>query len=278
MKALAELRGLSNVAIHGPCARTNKFLSKITEYKKNDSKDDDELSVFKRKMEQEKLQLALKRSFNDLRAVNHKRAVDTLKAKHAREKEVQKRKREEERKAKADELATEKKARQDARETKRKERDAVKASSNSAKATLKKNGGKKVEKPAEEDTSSEEEEEDVSPPPPKRAKTLPATAALAAAKRNAASNNTKFPLKPAPAPRPVITKSATGVRSVATKRGIIAKGSSGASKKAAPAPMLKKAPVREFAAVKLKKAASQKRKSNMASVFEKSEKVVEDSD
>ncbi|RDI85022.1 hypothetical protein Vi05172_g4910 [Venturia inaequalis] len=173
----------------------------------------------------------------------------------------------------------------------------------------KKNGGK-AEKPADEDSSSEEgeseseeeqeqeepeseesesEEEETSPPPPKRTKTIEATAKLAAAKRNArkASANrgkivggrtSKIPIKPAPAPRPLVTKSATGVRSVTTKNGITAKGSSsGGPKKTMPA--VKQTAVKKFATGSMKKSTGGKRKSDMSSVFEKdSERVVEDGD
>lgn len=327
MKVLAELRGLKKVCMWGPCAKTNKFLGKLLDWKKNDAPDDDEMVGLKRKKEQEKFQLALKRSVNDLRNANHRKAAEALKAKHTREKEVQKRKREGELKSKHEEVAKEKKAKMEARDKKRKEREEVKAKAPQAKATMQKHKSEKknikailaknlkkagsVKRPADEDTISEEEEngseeedessseeseseeeeseeeDDVSPPPPKHAKTLPATSALAAAKRNAANkknNNTggrssRFLIKPAPAPRSVVAKSATGVRSVTTKGGIVAKGSSGGAKNCKPAPVVKKAPVKKFASGSMKKGAAGKRKSDMASVFEAADdRVVVDSD
>ncbi|QDS69141.1 hypothetical protein FKW77_010441 [Venturia effusa] len=305
MKALAELRGLANVSINGPSARTKEFLSKIRDWKKNDSKDDDELMMEKREMEQEKFQAALKRSIKDLRQATRKKAADSLKAKHAREMEVQKRKKGQERKVRAEELAKEKKDKMEAREAKRKEREEEKAKSEQAKAARKvhkndkkniedilaKKSGGKTGRAADEDTSSEDEEsskqerslkeeseleaesegdENVSLPPAKRAKTLPATAAPAAAKRrNVASKSTKSPMKPTPAPRSSIKKSATGVRSTITKGGIVAKGSSGTAKKAAPAPApAKTTSVRKSASGSVKKNAKGKRKSDMASVSE----------
>ncbi|KAE9981010.1 hypothetical protein EG328_011911 [Venturia inaequalis] len=324
MKVLAEVRGLKTLGIHGPHVRALKLLGKMMDWKKNDTPDDDEQMVSRRKREQKKFSLALERSFNEVRNAKHKKAAEALKKKHTREKEVQKRKRDEERKVKAEEVMKEKKEKMEAREVKRKEREEAKAKGDQAKASMKvhktdkkkikvirakKNGGK-AEKPADEDSSSEEgeseseeeqeqeepeseesesEEEETSPPPPKRTKTIEATAKLAAAKRNArkASANrgkivggrtSKIPIKPAPAPRPLVTKSATGVRSVTTKNGITAKGSSsGGPKKTMPA--VKKTAVKKFATGSMKKSTGGKRTSDMSSVFEKdSERVVEDGD
>lgn len=328
MKVLAEVRGLKTLGIIGPHVRALKLLGKMTDWKKNDTPDDDEQMVSRRKREQKKFSLALERSFNEVRNAKYKRAAEALRKKHTREKEVRKRKRDEERKIKAEEAMKEKKEKIEAREVKRKEREEAKAKGDQAKASMKvhktdkkkikvirakKNGGK-AEKPADEDSSSEEdeseseeeqeqeeleseseesesEEEETSPPPPKRSKTIEATADLAAAKRKrnaskASTNrgkmvggrNSKIPIEPALAPRPLVTKSATGVHSVTTKNGITAKGSSsGGPKKTMPA--VKQTAVKKFATGSMKKSTGGKRKSDMSSVFEKdSERVVEDGD
>ncbi|KAE9961204.1 hypothetical protein BLS_003230 [Venturia inaequalis] len=298
----------------------------MTDWKKNDTPDEDEQMVYKRQREQEKYQRALKRSYHDVRNANRKKAAEALKAKQAKEKEVQKQKKEAERKMRAEELAKEKKERADASEQKRQERDEAIAKGDQAKTSMrghekdkksikairaKKNGGKAA-KFADEDSSSEEdndkessreekfesepeekleEEEEFSPPPRKRAKIIPGTATLAEAKRNKANKNnnssvaktksgrrnSKIPSNPAPAPRPIVNKSATGGRSVTTKSGIVAKGLSSGVKKTTPA--VKKTAVRKVASGSIKKNEKGGRKSEMASVFKpESDRVVGDSD
>lgn len=326
MKVLAELRGLKLVGMQGPHSKTRKFLVKMTDCKKNDTPDDDEQMVFKRQREQEKFQLALKRSYHDVRNANRKKAAEALKAKQAKEKEVQKQKKEAERKIRAEELAKEKKERAEAREQKRQEREETIAKADQAKTSGRvnkkdkkkittiraKNNGGKAAKPADEDSSSEEdndkessredkseseseeepeEEKEFSPPPRKRARTIPGTATLAEAKRDKANKNnnssvaktksgrrnSKIPNNPAPAPRPIVNRSATGGRSVTTKSGIVAKGLSSGVKKTTPA--VKKTAVRKVASGSIKKNEKGGRKSEMASVLKpESDRVVGDSD
>jgi hypothetical protein len=303
MKVLVEVRGLSQVAIHGPCTQTTKFLCKITDYKKNDSKDDDELIAMKRNKEQEKYQAALKRSWKDLKTLHDKRAADALKKRQAREREEAKRKREEDRKAKAEEAKEVKRLKQEEREKKKAEAASTlasrqrdkkdKAKIKQIKATMK-NKGKREDTPADEsssdepsssssDSSKEESEpEEVPPPPPKRRKTIPATKSIADAKLK---TGPKIPFKPAPASKPLIIKSATGTHTVVTKSGIKAKGSSfsknlGAQIEAAtakPAARGKRSVIvppvktKKSCTGNAKKPATRgvKRKSDVASVFER---------
>lgn len=115
------MRDLSRVTTHDLYTKITKFLSEITEYKKNDSKNDHELVGLKRKKKQEKYQAALKRSWKDLKVLPNKQVAKKLKKKREREREALKYKKDKDRKFKAEEKAVEKKAKQNAQEQKKAE-------------------------------------------------------------------------------------------------------------------------------------------------------------
>ncbi|TID22944.1 hypothetical protein E2P81_ATG02069 [Venturia nashicola] len=229
--------------------------------------------------------------------VKHAKERDVRKRKHDEERKVKAEDLAREKKEKVEAKEMKRKEREEAKASQAKvSRKVQKVDKKNIKAIIARKNGGKVERPADEDTSSEEEEssgskskssekpesedesedEEASPPPPKRTKTLAAAkreaSAASASKSSAANNkaaggrNSKIPIKPAPAPRPLVTKSATGVRRVTTKGGIVAKGSSSSVKKTAPA--VKKTVVRKIASGVLKKSGKGGRRSDMASVFE----------
>jgi hypothetical protein len=190
MKELGEVRSLSHVAMHGPCTRTTKHLAKLTEYKRNDGKDEDELVGLQRRKEREKYLARLKRLWRDGKNAREQQAAMARREKLALEKaEARVRKEEEWRRTKAEGRE------RDKMEKEKRGRGEMEGASTSLKGDNVGKGKRKkttlilktkeirdstpVEESEEEDNEQaishySDEEPSPPPPPPKRRKTIPA--------------------------------------------------------------------------------------------------------